>query len=86
MPKINLGFFKTLILNLSCIHSKPRKLDIFILFQKYQFVCSNEVNSPPIRQFPSFSIFGHVTSRDNNYSLRHKKTARFTFGEKFILF
>ena len=34
---------------------------MFILFQKYRFVYRKEGNSPPIRQFPSFSIFGHVT-------------------------
>ena len=54
MPKVNLGLFKTLILNFTYIHSKRRKLGMFILFQK--------------RQFPSFSIFGdvtcHVISRD----------------------
>ena len=38
-----------------------RKLDMFILFQKCQFVYPNKVNSLPIRHFPSFSIFGHVT-------------------------
>ena len=61
MPKFNLELFKTLILNFGYIHSKRRKLGLFILFQKYQFVLPNKVNSPPIRQFPSFSIFGHVT-------------------------
>ena len=61
MPRFNLELFKTLILNLTYIHSKRRKLGMFIIFQKYEFVHRNEVNSPPIRQFPSFSIFGHVT-------------------------
>ena len=61
MPKFNLELFKTLILNFAYIHSKRRKLGMFIFFQKYQFVSRNNVNSPPIRQFPSFSIFGHVT-------------------------
>ena len=50
-----------LILNFAYIHSKRRKLGMFILCQKYQFVYRNKVNWPPIRQFPSFSIFGHVT-------------------------
>ena len=82
MPKFNLELFKTLILNFAYIHSKRRKLGMFILFRKCQFVYPNKVNSPPIRQFPSFSIFGHVTYE----TLRHKQTSRFTFGEKFILF
>ena len=34
---------------------------MFILFQKCQLVYPNKVNRPPIRQFPPFSIFGHVT-------------------------
>ena len=34
---------------------------MFILFQKYRNVYRNKVNSRPIRQFPSFLIFGHVT-------------------------
>ena len=61
MPKFNLELFKTLILNLAYIHSKHRKFGMFILFKKYQFVYRDKVNSPPIRQFPSFSIFDHVT-------------------------
>ena len=61
MPNFNLELFKTLILNFEYIHSKRRKLGMFILFQKCQFVYPNKVNSPPIRQFPLFSIFGHVT-------------------------
>ena len=60
-PKFNLELFKTLILNFAYIHSKRRKIDMFILFQKCQFVCPNKINSPPIRQFSSVSIFGHVT-------------------------
>ena len=60
MPRFNLELFNTLILNLTYIHSKRRKLGMSILFQKYQFVYRNKLNSPPIRQFPSFSIF-HVT-------------------------
>ena len=35
---------------------------MLILSQKCQLVYPNKVNSPPIRQFPSFSISGrHVT-------------------------
>ena len=78
MSKFNLELFKTSNLNFAYIHSKRRKLGMFILFQKCQFVRPNKVNSPAIRQFPSFSIFGHVTW--------HKKISRFTFGEKFIFF
>ena len=54
MSKFNLELFKTLILNFAYIHSKRRKLGMFVLFQKYQFVYPDKVNSPPIRQFPSF--------------------------------
>ena len=61
MPKFNLELLKTLVFNFAYIHSKSRKLGMFILFQKCWFVHPNKVNSPPIRQFPSFSIFGHVT-------------------------
>ena len=61
MPKFNLELFKTLILNFAYTPSKRRKLGMFILFQKYQFVYGNKENPPPIYQFPSFSIFGHVT-------------------------
>ena len=34
---------------------------MFKILQKCQFVYPNKVNSPPIRQFPTFEIFGHVT-------------------------
>ena len=61
MPKFNFELFKTLILNFLYIQSKRITLDMFIFFQKYQFVYLNKVNSPPIRQFSSFSIFGHAT-------------------------
>ena len=60
MPKFNLEFFKTLILNFAYIYSKRRKLGMFILFQKCQFVYPKKANSPAIRQFPSFSIFAHM--------------------------
>ena len=62
MPKYNRELLKTLILNFLYIHSKRRKLGMCILFQKCQLVYPNKVNSPPIRQFPTFLIFGHVTS------------------------
>ena len=55
MSKFNLELFKTLILNFAYIHSKRRKLGIFNLFQKCQFVYLKQVNSPPIHQFPSFN-------------------------------
>ena len=42
MPKFNLELFKTLILNFAFIHSKRRKLGMFTLFQKYQFVYRNK--------------------------------------------
>ena len=57
MPKFNLELFKTLILNFTYIHSKRRKLGLFILFQKCQFVYSNKVNSPPIHNFLHFQFF-----------------------------
>ena len=41
MPKFNLELFKTLILNFVFIHSKRRKLGMFTLFQKYQFVLAH---------------------------------------------
>ena len=41
MPKFNLELFKTLILNILFIHSKCRKLGVFTLFQKYQFVLAH---------------------------------------------
>ena len=49
MPKFSLELFKTLILNFAYIHSKRRKLGMIILFQKWQFVYPNKLNSPPIR-------------------------------------
>ena len=49
MPKFNFELFKTLILNFAYIHSNSRKLGMFILFRKCQFVYWNKVNSPPIR-------------------------------------
>ena len=61
MPKFDLELFKTLIFNFAYIHSKRRKFGLFILFYKFQVVYPNKVNSLPIRQFPSFSISGHLT-------------------------
>ena len=63
MPKFNLELFKTLNPNVAYIHSKRKRLGMFILYQKHQFIYPYKVNSPAIRQFPSFSIFGscHVT-------------------------
>ena len=61
MPKFNLELSKNLIWNFAYIHSKRRKLDLFMFFQKYQFVSRKNVNSPQIRQFLSFLIFGHMT-------------------------
>ena len=58
---INLELFNTLISNFAYIRSKSKKLGVFIFYEKSQFIYPNKVNSPPIRQFPSFSIFGHVT-------------------------
>ena len=61
MLKFNPELFKILISNFVYIHSKHRKQGNFILFQKCQFVCLNKENSPQSGQFPSISIFGHVT-------------------------
>ena len=36
--KFNLELFKTLILNLACIHFKRTKLGMFIFHQKCQFI------------------------------------------------
>ena len=55
-PKFNIELFKTLILNFAYIHSKRRKLGMFIFFEKFQLVYPNKVSSPPIREFPSFSF------------------------------
>ena len=76
MPKFNLEFFKTLVLNFAYIHSKRRKLGMLILFQKCQCVYANKLNSPLIRQFPSFSFL----------NIKAQETSKLTFGEKFILF
>ena len=61
MPRFNLELFKPLILNFAYIHSKRRKLGMLkILFQKCQICLSKLSKLPPIRQIPSFSIFGYV--------------------------
>ena len=90
MLKFYLEFFKTLILNFAYIHSKLRKLGMFILFQKYRFVYRNEVNSPSIRQFPLCSIFGHVTCHvtiiERLGTRKPQDLLHLTFGEKLILF
>jgi len=44
MPKFNIELLKTLILNFAYII--PNVIGMFILFQKYQFVYRNKVNSP----------------------------------------
>ena len=62
MPKFNLWLLKTLILNFAYIHSRRKKLGIFILFQKCQLVYPNKVNPPPIRQYEYESHF-HVILR-----------------------
>ena len=61
MRKFNLELSKNLMFNFAYIHANRKKLGMFIFFQKYQFVYRNNVNLRPIRQFPSLSIFGHVT-------------------------
>ena len=57
------------------------------LFQKCQICLSKlskfATNSP--NSF-IFNFWLREMSRDHNETLRHKKTSRFTFGEKFILF
>ena len=55
---------------------------IFTLYQKRQFISPNKGNLPSIRNFPSFSIFGHVTM----INIHSKKTSGSTFGEELILF
>ena len=45
MPKFNLELFKILILNFAYIYSKRRKLGMFILYQKHQFIYPNKGNS-----------------------------------------
>jgi len=62
MPKFYFELFKTLTLNFGYINSKHRKLGM-----KSQFIYPNKANSPPIRQFPLFSIFkSRDMSRDHN--------------------
>ena len=63
MPKFNLELFETLLLNFAYIHSKRRKLGMIILFEKYQFVYRNKVNSPS--SF-IFNFWSRDRSRDHN--------------------
>ena len=53
MPHFNLELL------FAYIRSKRGKLGMFIFYDKSQFIYPNKVNLPPIRQFPSFSTFGH---------------------------
>ena len=46
MPTFNLELFKKLILNFAYIDSKRRKLGMFILYQKHQFIYPNKGKSP----------------------------------------
>ena len=59
---------------------------MFILYQKRQLIYPEKVNSPPIRQFPSFSIFGHVTCHVtiiNGYVTRRPQDLLLV-GKKFM--
>ena len=49
MPKFNLELLKSLILNLGHTHFKRRRLGIFIVYQKCQYL-SKESKSPPTCQ------------------------------------
>ena len=65
MPEFNLQLFKTLNPNFAYIHSKRKKLGMFILYQKHQFVypsTSKFVTNGPISFFFNFSFM----SRDHN--------------------
>ena len=54
MPKVNLQLFETLIFNFAYIHSKRRKLAMFILFQK----CNWFIETKKFRhQFANFLHF-----------------------------
>ena len=46
---------------------------MFVIFQKYQFVYRNKVNSPPIRQFPS---------RDHNLNVKAQENLKIYFWGK----
>ena len=58
-----------------------------ILFQKCQ-ICLSKLSKFATNSLNSFifNFWLREMSRDHNETLRHKKTSRFTFGEKFILF
>ena len=67
MPKFNLELFKTLLLNLGYINLKRRKLGMFILFQKCQFVYPNKVEFATNSSISFISNFwSHDMSRDHN--------------------
>ena len=66
MPKFNLELFKTVILNFAYIHSKRRKLGMFIFLQKYQFVYRNEVNCQQFANFLHFQFWSRFMSRDHS--------------------
>ena len=63
MPKFNLELFKTLVLSFAYIHSKSRKLGMFILFQKCQFVYPNKINSPPFRGGVKWEMLAATNAR-----------------------
>ena len=60
MPKFNLELFKTLTLNCAYIHSKRRELGMFILFQNYQFVYPNKVNSRKTQENLKIYFWGKI--------------------------
>ena len=66
MPKVNLELFKFLVLNFAYFHSKRRKLGMFILFQKCQFVCPNKVIRHQFANFLHFQFWSRDMSRDHN--------------------
>ena len=61
MPKFNLKLSKTLISNFAYVYSERGKLDIFILFQKFQFGYRNKVNPSPNRPFARWRHFTTTT-------------------------
>ena len=66
MPKFNLELCKTLILNFAYIYSKRRKLGMFILFQKCQFIYRNKEISPPNSPISFiFNFWSRDMSRDH---------------------
>ena len=86
MPKYNLELFKTLIINFTYFYSNveskiyvypPSEMPIYLTKQRK---CATNL---PISFV--FNFWSHDMSHDHNQTLRHKKTSRFTSGEKFIL-